>query len=138
MDTLSKKQRSILMSKIRSVSSIEILGKKLAIFKAGCRLRHQPKNLFGNPDYANKAKKVIVRIQGCWFHGCPKHSKIPKTNKIFWTKKFKRNKERDKEVYNYYRKLGWKIINVWEHDIRKSVKININGGPKGGRTSIKG
>jgi len=126
------------MSKIKSVSSIETLGKKLAISRAGCRLQHQPKNLFGNPDYANRAKRVIVRVQGCWFHGCPEHGKVPKTNRVFWIKKFKRNKERDKEVYNYYRKLGWKIIDIWEHDIRKDMKICINGGPKNGRTNIEG
>lgn len=117
MDTLSKKKRSELMSKIRSVSAMERNAKKFVSKKAGIRLRHQPKGIHGRPDFANKSRKVAVFLNGCFFHQpCPRRcSKVPKTNRAFWRKKFMRNAERQKEVKSVLRRQGWKILTYWEH-----------------------
>jgi DNA mismatch endonuclease (patch repair protein) len=58
--------------------------------KAGCRLRHQPVGIIGKPDYANKSRKVAVFIHGYFFHACPLHGNMPKTNKEFWEGKLGR------------------------------------------------
>jgi len=118
MDTLTPEKRNALMRKIKAISKVEIAARSLAILKAGCRLRHQPQGLYGSPDYANKTKKVIVRIQGCFFHNCPKHGKLPKINKILWAKNFKRIKQWDKKVKVHYLKQGWIVIDIWEHEVR--------------------
>lgn len=123
MDTLTKKQRSALMSRIRSVSMMEVRARKLATLRAGVRLYHQPKNLVGRPDYANKAKKVAVYIHGCFWHMCSKHCKMPKSNKAFWSKKLNRNVARNIEMRGKLRKLGYEVIILWEHSVnRKSAR----------------
>jgi DNA mismatch endonuclease Vsr len=86
LDFLTKKQRSKLMSRIRSVSKLELRAKKQAEAAAGCRLRHggRKSGLPGSPDWYNKSKKTVVFIHGCFWHGCDEHGSQPKTNAEFW------------------------------------------------------
>ena len=63
----------------------------------------------------------MIFIDSCFWHGCKKHGSIPATRKKFWTGKIERNKARDEEVSKYYKKLDWKVIRVWEHDLKKSA-----------------
>lgn len=119
MDSLTKAQRSRLMSRIRSVSEMERRARPLATNRAGVPLRHQPKGIVGKPDYANKARKVAVFVHGCFWHQpCPrKCSKVPGTRSAFWRKKFRRNAERHVEAVKALRREGYKVITVWEHDV---------------------
>lgn len=118
-DRISREQRSVLMSRIRSVSEMERLARPLATRRAGVPLRHQPRNLVGRPDYANKARRVAVFVHGCFWHQpCPrKCSKLPFTRRPFWRKKFERNRERHREAVLALRREGYKIITVWEHQV---------------------
>lgn len=111
--------RSELMSRIRSVSAMERRAAGLASKVAGCRLRHQPSGVHGRPDYANKARKVAVFVDGCFWHVCPRHFRMPKANRPFWAAKFKRNVERRREVARALRNMGWTVLRVWEHDARR-------------------
>ena len=130
-DTVSKKKRSEIMSKIKSKDTkIEVEFRK-AIWKAGYRYRKNPKGCFGKPDLVLKKYKTVIFIDSCFWHGCKKHCRIPATRKDYWIPKIERNKQRDKEVNRHYRKIGWKIIRVWEHDIKEGkdwigIKKNIN------------
>src|SRR5258707_2173020 len=119
MDTLTKEARSRLMSRIRSVSMAEVRAASLARERAGCRLTHQPGGIEGQPDYANKARKVALFFHGCFFHGCPKHFKLPKSNTAFWRAKILRNRERHGEVARRLRRAGWSVLTVGEHDLRR-------------------
>lgn len=123
MDILSPEKRSLLMSKIKSTSSIELVAKKMAERLAGCSLRHQPNGIFGRPDFANKTKKIVVFVNGCFWHQpCPeKCCKVPKNRHKIWRAKFKRNKNREKEVYAILSSQDWKIIIIWEHEINRDV-----------------
>lgn len=114
MDKVSKRKRSEIMSKIRHVSKIERVPKRLKAL----RLRPQPKGIFGNPDFANKSKKVALFIDGCFWHGCKYHFKCPKSHPEFWQKKIDRNRQRDKEVNERLIKSGWTVIRIWEHDLK--------------------
>jgi len=60
-----------------------------------------------------------VRVMGCFWHGCPLHCKMPKTNVKFWGEKILRNTERDSKVKERLRRQGWVVIDIWEHDIRE-------------------
>jgi len=112
-DIFSKKKRSEIMAKIRSSNTKpELLAKDLLN-----GFQHQPK-IYGRPDFINKKRKIIIFIDGCFWHKCPIHFKAPKSNKKYWLPKIKRNVERAKEVEKEYKNLGWKILRIWEHELK--------------------
>lgn len=113
-DKVSKKKRSEIMSKIRPVSKIERVPKRLKVL----RLRHQPQGIYGNPDFANKTKKIALFIDGCFWHGCQFHFKCPKSNPQFWADKIAKNMLRDQKVTDHLVKDGWAVIRIWEHELR--------------------
>ena len=122
-DTVSKKKRSEIMSKVRSKDSkIEIDFRK-AIWKEGFRYSKNPTKYFGQPDLVLKKHKAVIFIDSCFWHGCKKHCRLPATRKKYWTEKIERNKQRDKEVNRHYKKIGWKVIRVWEHQSKNLGKI---------------
>lgn len=113
MDRVSKEKRSEMMSKIRSESGIENLPPRLR----GLRLRRHPKGIYGNPDFGNKARKIAVFVDGCFWHGCPEHYREPKSNVEFWQTKIARNKTRDAKVMERLQSEGWRVIRIWEHEL---------------------
>jgi DNA mismatch endonuclease (patch repair protein) len=84
---------------------------------SGLRLRHQPVGIPGSPDFANKSGRIAVFINGCFWHGCPKHFKTPKTRRKFWADKIRDNKARDRRANRKLRGDGWHVIRVWEHEL---------------------
>jgi len=112
------------MSKIRSKDTkIEILFRKV-LWKKGFRYRKNSSKYFGKPDLVLPKYKTVIFIDSCFWHNCPKHGYLPKSNLKYWRKKIERNKERDKEVKKYYKKIGWKIFRVWEHDLLNTEKTS--------------
>lgn len=65
-------------------------------------------------------QKVAVFVDGCFWHGCPKCSTSPKTNRAFWDRKRETNMARDKRVTRQLRRQGWKVIRIWQHSLKKS------------------
>ena len=122
------------MSKIKSKDTkIEIEFRK-AIWKAGFRYRKNPKGYFGKPDLVLKKYKTVIFIDSCFWHGCKKHCRLPSTKKNYWIPKIERNKQRDKEVNRHYKKEGWKVVRVWEHDLkRESMKVLLKNIEKYGK-----
>ena len=78
---------------------------------------YQDYPLPGRPDFVLPKIKLAIFIDGCFWHKCPKHFKKPKSNIAFWKKKIQDNIERDKLVNKKLRKLGWKVIRLWEHEL---------------------
>lgn len=109
--------RSEIMARIKSVSGAEKAARGLVTAIAGCRLVHQPRFIDGKPDYANKSKKVAVFFHGCYWHGCFRHFHCPKTNSEFWQKKIDRNIERHNQVRRKLKRVGWRVLTVWEHEL---------------------
>jgi len=70
-------------------------------------------------DFIFLRQRVAVFVDGCFWHGCPKHCKIPAGNRPFWKKKFAANKSRDRRVNRELRKLGWRVLRIWEHELGK-------------------
>lgn len=112
-------KRSNIMKKIKSVSKVEDKVSK-ALWNKGFRFRRNVKDLFGKPDIAIKKYKVVIFIDSCFWHACPTHGHMPKSNLEYWEKKLNRNKQRDVKVNQYYLEHGWKVKRVWEHDLKKS------------------
>jgi DNA mismatch endonuclease (patch repair protein) len=78
--------------------------------------------LLGKPDIVFPSKKVVVFLDSCFWHGCKKHLRMPKSNKSYWTAKIRRNVERDKYVTSKLKKDGWAVVRLWEHEINNNLE----------------
>ena len=82
------------------------------------------KKIYGKPDFILYKKKIAIFCDGDFWHGY-KYKKgkknISKTNSKFWKAKIGRNIDRDKEVNNVLKKHGWKIVRLWEHQIKRDI-----------------
>ena len=117
VDKFSKQKRSEIMSKVRSKDSkIESLLRK-ELWRNGFRYRKNSTKYFGKPDIVLPKHKTVIFVDSCFWHSCKKHGSMPQTRREFWENKISRNKARDKEVSRFYKKEGWNIIRIWEHDI---------------------
>lgn len=121
MDVHSKEIRSFNMSRIRGKNTKpeEVVAKYL--FSQGFRYRRNVRNLPGTPDIVMKKYKTVIFVNGCFWHaheGC-KYFVLPDNNKKFWEEKFFRNRERDFEKKIQLEKLGWKVITIWECELKK-------------------
>ena len=124
-DKISPKQRSELMSKISTSSQLERTVAK-ELYRRGIRYRKNNRKLFGTPDISIIKYKIVIFIDSCFWHHCPIHGNIPKTNTSFWIEKLGRNTERDIEVNKYYSKIGWHILRIWEHDLQDNFNVTID------------
>jgi DNA mismatch endonuclease (patch repair protein) len=71
----------------------------------------------GRPDFAFRSQKVAVFVDGCFWHSCPRHGRAPESNQEYWLPKLARNGRRDRRVSRILRRMGWKVIRLWEHDL---------------------
>jgi DNA mismatch endonuclease (patch repair protein) len=121
---LSPEMRSKIMTSIRSRGNASTELRFIEILRSarvrGWR-RHQ--ELPGRPDFAFRAQRTAVFIDGCFWHCCPRCSKPPKKNRSYWAPKLQRNCERDKEVSTQLRKAGWTVLRIWEHQLDKPIMI---------------
>lgn len=120
-DMMTPEQRRKNMQAIRSISKLEGIVSK-SLWHKGYRFRRNTKNLFGKPDISIKKYKIVIFIDSCFWHQCPMHGNMPKTNVEFWRAKLERNMKRDREVNEYYRKKGWNIKRIWEHEIKEEFE----------------
>ena len=120
MDNRSKEARSRNMSNIPSTNTKPEETVRKYLFAQGLRYRKNVSKLPGKPDIVLPKYKTVVFVNGCFWHGhegC-KYFVPPKTNADFWNAKFKYNQERDARNYQKLRDLGWRILIVWECEIR--------------------
>lgn len=121
-DNHSKEVRSINMSHIRSTNSKpeEIVRKYL--FAEGFRYRKNVKKLPGCPDIVLPKYKTVIFVNGCFWHkhDCPRFV-WPSSNQDYWRPKILRNVERDNQSRKELETLGWKVITVWECELKKEV-----------------
>jgi len=121
-DKFSKEKRSKIMSNITGKETKpEILVRKY-LFSKGFRYRKNVKKLPGKPDIVLSKYKTIIFINGCFWHGhtC-KAGKLPDTNTQFWLTKINANIERDKKTIENLEEMGWRIIIIWQCDIKNKV-----------------
>lgn len=119
-DVFTRAKRSEVMSRIRGHGNTDTELALMKLFRrhrvAGWR-RRRP--VFGKPDFVFPRVKLAVFVDGCFWHGCPKHSNMPANNRAFWEKKMAANKARDRRVNRTLRKQGWRVVRIWEHDLAK-------------------
>ena len=77
------------------------------------------------PDFVFRSRRLVVFVDGCFWHGCPRHGTQPKGNAAFWRAKFRRNQERDRRDTRNLRRAGWKVVRLWEHELRSKVRLRL-------------
>lgn len=122
----AKGTRSYTMSRIRGKdTSIERIVRSY-LFARGMRFRKNDRRYPGHPDVVLPKYRAIVFINGCFWHmheGCGGHT-VPKTNTAFWRAKLERNRERDRRQHDELRRMGWRVIDVWECELGKATRAS--------------
>ncbi|WP_202796901.1 very short patch repair endonuclease [Pedosphaera parvula] len=77
-------------------------------------------SLVGRPDFAFLGQRVAIFVDGCFWHKCPKCYRQPKSRKAFWIEKIRVNRARDRRVNKMLRAKGWKVIRIWECDLKRN------------------
>ncbi len=116
--------RSYNMSRIRSKNTKPEIILRKALFKKGYRYRLHKKDLPGKPDLVLKKHRSVIFVNGCFWHGhhgC-KYFKIPATRTDWWKKKIEKTKKNDLKNYKLLEELGWRVITVWECELKKNKK----------------
>lgn len=125
VDRLDKEKRSWNMGRVKSRDTQPEIAVRSLLHRMGFRFRLQRKDLPGTPDIVLPRYKTVVFVNGCFWHrhrGC-KYATMPATNADAWTKKFERNVARDRENYHELGRMGWKVIVVWQCQIKDSVVL---------------
>lgn len=125
-DVFSKKKRSKVMSCIRSKGNKDTELALIKLFKKNAFMgwrRHQ--KIFGKPDFVFTKLKLAVFVDGCFWHQCKVHCRIPKNNKVFWTEKLKTNQKRDRLVTKTLKSKGWKVLRIWEHELARKNETKL-------------
>lgn len=146
-DVFTKSKRSEVMARIRSRGNrdtelalaallrrlgitgwrrhIEIRGR--AALPRGPNIKaarqHRPTGLFRvRPDFVFPKLRLAVFVDGCFWHGCPKHATQPRNNHAFWRRKLAGNRKRDRLVTRTLRRAGWRVLRLWEHTLQGATR----------------
>ena len=123
MDTISKAARSGVMRLVKDKETRLEKAFRSQLWRRGVRYRKNNPTLYGKPDVSIASKKVVVFIDSCFWHGCRNHLRLPKSNVEYWRKKIEKNAERDSAVNRYYNERGWRLMRIWEHDLKKDEDL---------------
>lgn len=120
MDNVSRAVRSRTMAAVKSTgnrSTERVLRARLV--RGGFRgWRLHGSDVPGCPDFVFDACHIAVFVDGCFWHGCPSCHRPPSSNQEYWTKKVARNQTRDRRNSRLLRKGGWRVLRVWEHELK--------------------
>jgi DNA mismatch endonuclease, patch repair protein len=139
-DVLSKRKRSEVMSRIRGRGNkdtelalakllhtagikgwrrhVEIRGRAALPCRQNPATEHRrPTNFRVRPDFVFRQVRLALFVDGCFWHGCPRHATKPANNRAFWKKKLDGNKTRDRLVTRILRRAGWRVIRIWECEL---------------------
>jgi DNA mismatch endonuclease (patch repair protein) len=141
-DVFTKAKRSEVMSRIRSRGNrdtelamarllraagirgwrrqVQIGGRAVLLRGPKIKAARQHRPTFRvKPDFVFPKLKLAVFVDGCFWHGCPKHATWPASRAAWWRRKIEGNKTRDRVVNRALRRAGWKVVRVWEHELQR-------------------
>ncbi|WP_321319059.1 DNA mismatch endonuclease Vsr [Labilibaculum sp.] len=129
-DTHSKEIRAYNMSRIKGKNTKPELVVRRFLFANGFRYRLHAKNLPGKPDIVLPKYKTVIFVNGCFWHGhqnC-KYFVPPKTRTQWWLQKITNTQKRDRQAQTELQSLGWRVITIWECELKpKKVEERLNG-----------
>jgi DNA mismatch endonuclease (patch repair protein) len=114
------------MAAVRAKDTKPEIAVRAGLWREGLRYRIYDGSVPGRPDISHKGAKVAVFLDGCFWHGCPRHYAVPKTRKAFWSGKVNRNRERRAEVVADLEATGWLVVEHWECRIKETPESVIN------------
>ena len=120
------KQRSKTMAKIKGSNSKPELLLRKALWKENIRFRIHHKNLPGRPDLVIAKYRLVVFVDGDFWHGYEWKKRKPKTNQAFWIPKIERNMQRDQFVNSSLQAMGYVVMRFWEHEVKKNLASCVN------------
>lgn len=123
MDKVSRKTRSEIMAKVRSTRnrSTEWKLRSALVRTQLTGWRITVTDLPGNPDFVFPEKRVAIFVDGCFWHGCPRCGRFPKSRRTYWNAKISGNIQRDRRNRRKLRSIGWRVIRVWEHELKNGA-----------------
>jgi len=124
-DIFTSEKRSWIMSRVKGTNTKPEVIIRSIIHRMGFRFRLHRKDLPGKPDIVLSRHKKVIFVHGCFWHGhrnC-RRSARPSTNRDFWNNKLSGNVKRDKKKIRELRKLGWKVLVIWECGLKKIDRI---------------
>ncbi|MBZ5795407.1 DNA mismatch endonuclease Vsr [Burkholderia contaminans] len=123
-DSVSRAQRSHNMAAVRSSNTKPEKVVRSILHRLGLRFRLHQKTLPGTPDIVLRRHATVVLVHGCFWHGhdCPR-GKLPDTRREFWIPKLQRNRERDLDNERRLLEQGWRVLIVWECELRKPDQL---------------
>lgn len=120
-DDRSAEDRSRAMRAVKSKDTRPELALRSLVHRMGYRYRLHRKDLPGTPDLVFPSKRKVIFLHGCFWHGhtCKRGARIPKSNREYWLHKIKKNKARDETNITKLIEAGWKVLIVWECELRE-------------------
>ena len=119
VDNLTKTQRSYCMSRVKSKDTLLEQRVRSELHRRGYRFRKHVSYLPGKPDIVFPSQKVVIFIDGDFWHGWL-YPQWRETVSPFWQKKIERTRERDQKNFRKLRGMHWKVIRIWQHQIEKN------------------
>lgn len=124
-DNLTPEQRSFCMSRVKGKDTGLEMRVRSALHRRGLRFRKHVKDLPGKPDIVFSKARVVVFVDGDFWHGYRFPSWEDKVSD-FWKKKINRNRERDAANHRKLRQMEWTVIRLWQHDVQKDFEACID------------
>ena len=124
-DVMSRAARSSLMSRIRGKDTGPERTLRSMLHREGFRYRLHAAGIPGRPDLVFPTRRLVVFVDGCFWHACPRHFSMPATNRRFWERKIARNVARRSEVMTELRTAGWRVHTVWECRLREKPRLEL-------------
>jgi len=132
-DRLTPAARSALMAKVRGSGNATTEGALAKVFRqegyVGWRRQRTLRGQRGDgerwrvrPDFVFPARRLVVFVDGCFWHGCPRHGTRPQGRRAFWLRKFRQNRERDRRNDRDLRAAGWRVGRLWEHELKAKAR----------------
>jgi DNA mismatch endonuclease (patch repair protein) len=125
MDTVSAKTRSRIMASIRSTGNatteVPLAAAMRRLGLTGWRRHATIRTPSGRvrPDFVFRRERLAVFVSGCFWHYCPRHCSLPKSNMDFWRAKLEGNRARDRRNGRELKSMGWRVLVIWEHSVKR-------------------
>lgn len=124
-DCFTPEKRSAVMKAVGRLDTAPEIKLRHALWRSGLRYRKNCKVEGTRPDVCFSKRRLVIFVDGCFWHGCPAHYTAPRNNADFWRAKLKRNQARDRRDDEALKAAGWEVLRFWECEVSRSLETVI-------------